>query len=254
MLQFACSPLISRADFYAFGCSCGLESTNASDNALVDTLIDTASDMVSILSGGRIFGRCTKTVRPSATGYACAPYEAYWTGGSDVYSGLDVIPLRGPGTDVVSVYINGVALAPNAYRLINDRYLLRVDGGAWPGSNNLQLPYTQAGTFAIIYRFGLVPDKLAADATAELVCELAKDATGRKSNLPLGLQSANIQGASVSMTDAAEALREGHENLQAVARFLGVFNPEDLRATIGVWSPEMNRGWDLFESEGGSGS
>lgn len=253
MLQFACSPLLTRADFYAFNCSCGLDSTDSTDNALVDRLIDMGSDMISILSGGRIYGRCVKTVRPRSDG-GCLPVDNYWQSSYDEFGGLDVIPLRGPQTDIISVYIDGVALPSSAYRLINDRYLLRVDGGQWPMSNDLKLAATASGTWAITYRFGYVPDKIASDAVAELVCELAKDAVGRKSNLPLGLQSANIQGASVSMTDAAEALRDGHENLQAIARFLGIFNPDDHRAIIGVWSPEMGRGWELFESEGGSGS
>lgn len=253
MLQFACSPLVTTADFFAYDCSCNLDPSDSADVALVNTLNDVASDMISILSGGRIYGRCTRTVRPRAAGGACGGWDA-WPTYEDEFAGLDVIPLRGPGTDIVAIYIDGTTLPSTAYRLINDRYLLRTDGGAWPVSNDLRLPLMQVGTWGITYRFGFVPEKLAADAVSELICELAKNAKGRKSNLPPGLQSANIQGASVSMTDAAEALREGHENLPAVARFLGVFNPENIREIIGVWSPELKRGWDLFESEGPSGS
>ena len=61
-LLFACEPAVTTAEVERSGCSCQL------DNVIWDLadLIDSASDTLTILSGGLVTGRCTKKVRPCA--------------------------------------------------------------------------------------------------------------------------------------------------------------------------------------------
>lgn len=251
MLQFACSPLSTTDDFFAFGCSCAQQIDNVDDVFAVSEAIEAASDLLMLISGGRVFGRCTVTVIPFGPGGNCIPWDS--ANPDMAFGGSDVIPLRGPNTEVVEVRIDGAALPYTAYRLVDQRYLLRVDGDGWPSSNSLN-PADDA-YWTITYRFGpRSSDKLTRDANNELACELIKDWNGRKSLLPLGVTSLNLQGASAQLQDAADALRSGSENMPAVARFLGAYNPTETRATVGVWSPELGRGWDLHESTGPSGS
>lgn len=237
MLNYACQRLATRAQFFASTCSCQVDEDNDDDIAFIDELLDQASDMVAILSGGRVRGVCLHTVRPLAT-HTCGQYSFYW--GITEYNGASVIPLPGFRVSIVEVLIDGSVLAEANYRLVDGNNLLRIDGDAWPVNNDLTLDTTQAGTFAITYREGLPPDVITRNAVNELACELFAEASTGKSRLPPGTRSLNIQGASVEI-DPDEVRDAG---LAATARFLGIYAPSG-RSTTEVWSPELLRGWTL---------
>lgn len=251
-LQFSCTRFATIADVYAAECGCALDSP--ADDGLLEAVLDIASDMLAILSGLRVHGICTRTVRPvgdggcfrigdSSTDYISGPWYLQGT-----------IPLRGPNTDIVEVLIDGAPVPLSEYGLIENRYLQR-HASPWPASNDITKDDSQVGTWSVTYRFGRAPDFLTKQATIELACELAASALGNDTgHLPPGVTSANIQGASVSLTDRAEALRNGDgEQIPAISRFLGVYAP-DGPGRSSVWSPELNLGIDLLEVEGPSGS
>lgn len=248
MLQFACSALSTTAAFFAYGCDC-LDPNDPDDLAAASEAIEAASDLLMLISGGRVFGRCTTTVIPFGPGGNCVPYDAPY----NAFPEGNVIPLRGPNTEIIEVNIEGAIVPITAYRLINRRYLMRVDGESWPSSNSFDV--TDSDHWFVVYRFGPGdPDKLTRDAANELACELSKDAAGRKSLLPLGVKSINLQGVSAQLEDAADALMSGSENMPAVARFLGAYNPHEQRNATGIWSPELEQGWELYTMTGPSGS
>lgn len=263
-LQFACQPFAVKSALYAANCGCALVSPT--DDALADFVLDEASDMIAILSGMRVHGICTKTVRPvtdrycqidpwrSPGGYNWGYQWGIYSYGSGPWWLQGTVPLRGPNTDVVAVHIDGQQLPLASYGLIENRYLMRKDGANWPTTNDLTLPDTQVGTWSITYRFGRAPDWLTQQATLELACELAAEYKGGDSHLPPGVTSANIQGANVSLQDRADALRASNgEGIPMLSRFLGIYAPDGQNRST-VWSPELILGYDLIEDEGPSGS
>lgn len=253
MLQFACSQLSTTADFFAYGCNCSLQKDDAADVQTVSDSIDMASDMISILSGGVINGRCMMTLLPFGDGGGCFPMTLY--GPASPFAGFSAIPLRGPNSEIVSVTIDGANVAASAYRIVHHQgidYLMRIDGEAWPSANSFDSSDSSNWSFTV--RYGRGPDKITRDAVNELACELAEDFDGRKTMLPPGITSLNLQGASAQLEDMAEALRDGNENMPAVARFLGIYNPTGTRFRSGIYSPELSLGWELFVVTGPSGS
>ncbi len=248
MLQYACQQFATATDLLNDEkCACELDA--GVDGALIEAVLDMASDALYMLSDGRVTGVCARTVRPVGEGW-CPPI-GFWASvyGDAPYFGTlhgkNVIPLRGPRVDVVEVLVDGVALTAGEYGLIDDVYLYRVDG-SWPSASDP----TDANPFEVTYRFGWPPDFVTKQAAIELACELAKDALGKSSRLPQGTTSANIQGAAVAIRDIADDDAEG---LARVARFLSLYVPRE-RERSGVWSPELGMGWRLAQAEGPSGS
>lgn len=250
-LNFSCSRFASINEMLDAECACAYDATE--DAGLLEAVLDQASDILALITGLRVHGICTRTVRPVGN-ESCIPESVwYWQSGSGPWHLQGTVPLRGPRTDIVEVLVDGVLLSIGDYYLIEDRYLARRNA-SWPTQNDLSKDETQVGTWAITYRFGRAPDYLTKQATIELACELASFATTGKSNLPDGVTSANIQGAQVTLQDRAEALANGaNDGLPSIARFLGVYSP-DGQSRSGVWSPELNLGVDLIEVEGPSGS
>ena len=259
--QFACSGFVGINDIYDTECGCNLQEGD--DDILVQAMIDQASDMLSLATGGIISGICQVKVRPvyleTGPSYLSRfDRVGYVSRFADFdhrrrFGGLNSIPLRGPRTDIVRILIDGTQLNLTEYVLLNDRFLVR-KSGSWPENNDLTLDEFQKNTFMVEYRFGRPADKLTFMATIELTCELLKDITGRPSGLPRGVQSASIQGASVTIKDRAEALREGGEQIPVVARFLSVYAYDGPNQVSSVWSPELEQSWSLIEFEGPSGS
>lgn len=243
-LTFGCSRFITAAQLLAND-ACACDVVLPEDLEEVDDVIDMACDMVAILSGGRVRGVCTRTVRPVGDG-GCWPSDPSWDSAPDWLVGT--IPLPGPNTDVVEVLIDGVPLSPSEYGLINNTYLKRWSG-SWPSTNDLSLDETNVNTFAVTVRTGRPGDRLTIDAVRELACRLLQPDSGL---FPPGVTSASIQGASISIEDAAEVARNA-DNLPAVARFLGIYAPDGPNVSA-VYSPELSLGWTLIEREGGSGS
>jgi len=256
--RFACQPFVSVDDILDSMCGCDLDASE--DVELIELMIDQASDMLSIATGGRISGICTVTVRP----VALCNDRIWWDNAEYLspfatrdwrrqFGGIDTIPLRGPNVDVLEVMIDGVVLNKSEYGLLDNEYLYR-KSGCWPTVNDLQKTSLQINTFEITYRFGRDPDKLTRMACTELTCELLKDLKGKPSSLPRGVVSANIQGASLSVRSRAEALRDGDEQIPVVSRFLSVYAYDGPNMVSSVWAPELEQFWNLVEVEGPSGS
>ena len=242
MPNLACQPFVSVDEVLESACACELNELD--DGAVIEELIDDASDMLYVLSGGRVAGRCTRTVWPTRDS-GCLPSERQsWVG----YDTLDTIPLRGPNTEVMEVTIDGVVLNPSEYGLLDGFKLFRRVGD-WPESNDLTKADTEVGTFTITYRFDWFPNRTTKRAAIELICQMIKEEPRVLSRLR-GVVSANVQGVSVTMDDRDDVAALG---LPEVNRFLDLYAPRGLGA-LGVYSPELNHGWILHSVYGPSGS
>lgn len=232
-LEVACEPFIERADVT---CDC-----DAFDNDEIDELIEQASDLIAILSGGKITGECLRTVRPVAD-TACSPF-AEWPKPA---ANRKQILLPGPNPTVTEIKIDGVVLSQNEYVIVDGVYLTRVDG-VWPGNKNPFLPDTDDDTFSITYQVGHLP-KLAKMATAELVCDWIKSDTriGFNRALPQGARSASIAGVNIVLEQTLEEIRRRSILLPSMVRLLTAYAPDAGQSAV-VYSPELTDGWILHE-------
>lgn len=239
MTILACQQLASLADVLAVE-ECSLTEADAD---LISDALDAASDVMFLLSGGLAAGICTETRRPIRTGTCDNP-------GYDTY-GVEVLPLPRDLKSVDLVVIDGVALGVNDYDLIDGHLLYRKDGTRfWPGSNDLTLDITETGSWYVQYRRGITPDWFLRGATAQAAVALIEDEDRRPGYLR-GLTSANVQGASVQLDDAAGSIAQ--RGLPLVEKWLAAWAPYGA-AKVGVFSPDFDYGWRLVRVEGPQGS
>lgn len=235
--SFACERFVTVEEFFDWG-QCGCQLDEVEDADLIGAALDNASDILSLSTDGRVTGVCESTVHPVGEG-SCWPttLNPYYSGVGASHLLEATIPLRGPNTQVVSVVVGGVTLDEDDYELLNGNYLVR-RGGSWPSGS-----WMDADSFTVTYRFGRPVDLITRNATIEMACELASFyATGR-TNLPKGVVSANIQGASLSLREEADRVTQ---YLPRVGAFLAVYAPTGRNQTGGIWSPELGHGWELI--------
>lgn len=249
-LQFACERFLEPGDLKNDACTCG---PNPPDD-LIAMAIDAASDILYLLSNGRISGVCTATFRPVHVGSTdCYPNtdEQFGLWPMARLGGMNAIPLRGPDPQVLEVVIDGVALNPAEYGLIDNQFLFRRNG-SWPNNSNLRLLPNSVGVFEVEQRWGRTIDFISKQAGIELTCELIKAYTGIDSSLPAGTISANLQGVAVRIADelSGDTTRQGLERVQ---RFYNVHCFDGLPQSD-VWTPELANGWQLVQVEGPAGS
>lgn len=234
MLQFACAPFATPQQLLADACACDLASISEAD--LLD-ILDDASDLVCILTGGRVTGRCQAILRPYVTHY-CSPSSSHCG------CGPDILPLHGIDPEVLDVRIDGVALSVDEYMVLTafdgSAGLIRRDG-AWPSCQDLTQDDTETDTFSITLEWGNHTGFTERQAALELACELAKESLGRTNRLPNGTTSATMGGVSVQTRDRAEAMRDGTD-LPRVSRLVSKWALHG-QSQNGVWSPEQSMGW-----------
>lgn len=239
MLLLACEPFATLADVLAAPCGCAY--TEGDDGELIEDLIDEASDFLYVASGGRVHGVCERTVWP-VSDRSCGP-DRFGAWSSHSVPGWivdDAIPLAGPSTTILEIIIDGEVLDPTEYGLYNGNNLFRRQR-AWPTYNDIAKLPGEDGTFTIRFTFGDPIDRITTQATVELVCQMMNDA--QVLSRLRGITSANVQGVSVSLDAAEEALALG---IPSVGRFLDRYAPRGIGA-LGVWSYELDNGWTLVE-------
>ena len=239
--------------------TCDVDNINP---AVKSRAVSMATEALWSLTGQR-FGLCEVTLRPCRrdcyTGTFFDDFGPPWTGarsypqpaliggqwfnltcgscnGDCSCSSVSEVLLPAPVSRIVEVKIDGTPLATGAYRVDNDRLLVRTDGGDWPRCNDLTLADTEAGTWSVTAVYGEdLPD--GADlAVGQLACEIAKAATGGDCKLPAGLQQLVRQGVTISYPDVGELFRQGRTGLYLVDVFIATWNPNRLRTRSRVYS------------------
>ena len=233
VLLYACEQFTTAERIESHGCTCTVDELTHAGYDL-DDIIDAASDLVYLATGGAVTGRCETTVRPCATGCSCGrPGDACGC------CRLDGIPLRGQAPIVSEVKIDGVALSETAYGVM-DGTLVRVSIAdrppSWPRRQALWREDTEEGTFSITYEHGVLPF-VAVMAATELACDLAAGSVGQASHLPPGTVGALMDGVSVTIepdatvAEAARTIaRAKHNRLPVVehGRLIGVVTRIDV--------------------------
>lgn len=211
---------------------------------------------------GRIFGVCDQTVRPcfrlreQGTTYSGSGSGYWWPGlisgtwnvgacgcsaGCDC-TGPSEVALPGPVASITEVWVDGTELPTDAYKVRNKRWLLRVDGGAWPQHQNMSVGDHETGAFTVTYKQG-VPTPLAGRiAAGELALEFLK---ARKNDgrckLPDRAISVTRQGVDVQLVDAQVLFEQGLTGIASVDQWIATVNPHKRKSRAKVYSPDAPR-------------
>ncbi|QZD98967.1 head-to-tail adaptor [Microbacterium phage Honeyfin] len=114
-------------------------------------------------------------------------------------NGPGTISLPGPVISITEVTIDGIVVPPSAYRLDKSRWLIRTDGGEWPGCQDMNLAPDAIGTFVVRYERGIAVPAGGQIAAGRLACELAMAACDDQNcSLPDNWQSITRQGLTVN--------------------------------------------------------
>lgn len=234
---------------------------SARSPALTGYAVNAATRVLWGLSGRR-FGTCTVTLRPcrtecydswpggwsqwdtTAQGTTVWSDYRYWfplgcgscSGGGCSCASVSEAVLPSPVSTVVQVKVDGTPLVTGAYRVDNNRLLVRTDGQAWPYCNNLNKDDTQTGTWSVTAAYGEEVPTSARFAVGELACEIIKASTGTDCRLPAGVTSLARQGVTISIPDFGELFKDGRTGLYLVDMFLASENPNRLQQRGRVYS------------------
>lgn len=224
---------------------------------------------------GRQFGMTTVTYRPcrdvvydtpypdawlSWPGTQAQPYNAIGTGGSGGYYGpywmlagcgtceggcscvgLSQVTLPAPVSSMTEVKIDGQVLDPTAYRVDDNRYLVRVDGVAWPNRNDLRFDDTAVGTWSVTATYGLGLPPGADWAVGELACELIKAFHGEDCRLPRHVTQLARQGVTITVPDLNQLFKDGQTGLYLADIFINTYNPNHLTTRARTYNVDRVR-------------
>lgn len=237
---------------------CGVET---SSGTTFDDVAVQAQNLLYQLSNRKFPGICGPVkVRPCRDSCSCWPTQrlAYasggsrliwtgeWWGGDDgTHCGCGCLPrvkLSGYPVQVITeVKIDGVALSGADFRLDENRWLTRTNGGSWPACQDLSLDDTEEGTFSISYGYGATVPPEGAAAAAQLACELYKECEGETCALPKGVTRIARQGITIekmAFTRWAFSKDSGwNTGLPLVDAFLNAHNPHGSRGRPIFWAP-----------------
>lgn len=254
-LRAASQSILTVAQVRAGDCPC--IGANSPDDDTVQTLINKASDMIAIVTGGGISGRQSVIARPCRSAdYLCAPCPC---------CDLDAIPIGDADSRpvITEVLVDGVAIDEAYYWLHWNRVmwmLARRPNAAlnetrppdWPSWQHRWAAHTDTDTFAIRFTQGIhVDDLVIQDAALEVVCDLA-NASPVRANAIEGATSVNLGGSNVvrdpnrlSTSDDTRLKRIANGELGPMCRkMMGIFAPGG-RSRSMVWAPELTFGWEL---------
>lgn len=209
---------------------------------------------------GRRFGTCSVKIRPcrrecndpwpwgwtewsSPSGMTVWSDYRYWTPltcgsciDSCACSEVSEAKLPPPVSSIVEVKVDGTPLVTGAYRVDNNRLLVRTDGQKWPYCNDLNKADTEAGTWSVTALYGEeVPDS-ARLAMGELACEIIKAGRGEDCRLPPGVTQLVRQGVTIQYPDVGQLLKDGRTGLYLTDMFVTAENPHGLAARSRVYS------------------
>ena len=233
------------------------------DEAQVADAIALASEILYAFTSEQFGGACEQTIRPCARRRCWSGRRRVWdqpTG--SVYNGascscssdapcgcsrLHRIELPGwPVVAVLEVLVDGVALDPSAYRVDEDRWLVRLDGDGWPTCQDLELPATEPDTFAVRFTAGEAVPPGGVTAAARYACEIVRSWCGQECELPGRVTAITRQGVTYSFESASALIAEGRTGIGVVDAWIRAVNGGDgqLQAPALIASPDdYRRSW-----------
>lgn len=232
---------------------------------------------------GRAYGRCSTTIRPcaqrcTASDWAPRP-DGRWAvaGWFSAVAGLmpdarwdGVACVRGcasscscdsavgvalPGwlPEPTEIRIDGQVVPLDEFRVDDGRWLMWQDacgtvgcGHRFPACQNLRLPTSCAGTWAVTYRHGIPVPVAGQLAASELACELLKSCTpgsAGECRLPTNVKAIHRQGVDIEYDTgtptAAGAAAQVRFNIPAVDLWVTAVNPFGISQPATAWSPDQ---------------
>lgn len=180
-----------------------------------DLALDTATEILYLLSGRKYPGICTATRSLCSPALACSPGPG---GPCDPYPSID-LGGRYPVWDAWDVTLGGVVLDPSAYEIRGRRWLVRTDGQVWPVGTGVAVD--QPDAFVATWAYGRQPPITGRLAAARYALEQAKLCVG--GTCSLNAQSArNVvrEGITYTVLDADSVIAEGRTGLGSVDAWL----------------------------------
>jgi hypothetical protein len=165
---------------------------------------------------------------------------------------LSRVLLGGYVQEVTEVVINGDLVDPDTYRVDDRKWLTRVRPSAddevlrWPGCQNLDLPETEEGTWAVTYTYGKDVPASGINAAIALACEIYKQCTNQKCALPANTTRVLRQGIAVEkpafiswgFEKGGRSIPRGWKTgIPAVDAFLNAYNSTGLIRVPIAWAP-----------------
>lgn len=216
--------------------------------------LDAATDLLFLALGRQQLGACTDAIRPCSSSAAvqwldypsggarplmtdacgCGGPDAGWCA-CGAHASIE-LP-NGPVIAIESVTIHGETLDPSAYRIVDDRFLVRTDGSAWPCCQR-PLDPSEPNTFQIVYQWGAALSPAVLLAVEVLACELATSWAGGSCRLPRRLTSLVRENVQMTILDPFDFLDDGRFGLYEVDAVIGQFNPHGLDRPPAILSPE----------------
>lgn len=197
-LNRACSQLTTVERIRQLCTSCDVDKfLDEYGEEALDEIIDAGSDLIAGATANGVTGRCSIKVRPCSDGVC-----GCW--GPCTCCNVDGIVLFGFQPAVTQVKVDGVVLDPSAYKLVDNRVLVRVDGSSWPVWQNVALADSQTGTFSVTFEHGDTGGWVGLMAATEMSCDLieASVPNGRP-KLPPHAISALMDGVALQL-DASQ--------------------------------------------------
>lgn len=211
---------------------------------------------------GRRFGLCPVTVRPCGSGRPCGDGTLDWSGWA--YSGGGWVPylfngtwyncgcpgscscdprcqvmLPQPVATVTEVLVGGVIVPTTAWRVDDNRWLVRTDGECWPECPDFDTD-DGADVFTVTYSRGEPVPAALANAAGTLACEYAKACIGDSGcRLPSRVQTLARNGVTVSFVDVDELLDKGLTGITEVDAIIRAYNPNATTHRYRVLSPDL---------------
>ncbi|WP_280758935.1 hypothetical protein [Prescottella agglutinans] len=143
---------------------------------------------------------------------------------------------------IVRVLVDGVTIPPEAYRIRNSRWLIRVDGKLWPQRQNLAVADDAVGAFTVTYMQGIEVPLGGQLAAGDLALEFlrARKSDGR-CKIPDRAISVSRQGVDIELVDAQVLFEQGLTGIAAVDQWIASVNPHKLKSRPRVFSPDATR-------------
>lgn len=219
--------------------------------------VEIASEYLWWLTAGR-FGLCDEQIRPCLQ--PCQPssgshdgprprvVDGRWVNVTCGCGGRGCsctrvceIQLPGPVGNIQKVVLDGEVLPGpgepgQVWRIDNQDWLVRVDGGCWPRCQDMTVSDYEPGAFLVQYQRGIPVPAAGSRAVTAAAVELDKQCRGaRGCRLPAG----TIQADRENLTYKIDAGSSGVMTLPEVSQFVGVVNPDMVPTPPAVLSPDL---------------
>lgn len=212
--------------------ACTTADLDALDSAARESAIDQASAILFDLTG-RVYPGICETTRSLC--YGCARCYPSCCSCEPVH-GIDLGPAW-PVWGAWDVVVDGETLGVDAYRVIDRRWLTRIDGQSWPSGADVE----EADSFRATWAYGRAVPPGGRKAAATFAAQIALACSGRACELPQRVTQVQREGVSYTILDSMNMIQEGRTGLPMVDLWV-VADAKGRRAKPHLFAPALAGG------------